>query len=212
MWTMGAFRIAMLHRVARAFQSDKNINITVNRSIRSTHPPLLCALLLAACASPNGKPAATYHPDSQARVRVYWGAVVHFQFNTRCTPEEGLLGYAGKGMLASKPGLSSLTNKTVGMPLPPDAARYYHEYLVPADQPLTISARISRQTLRGAQVYRETSPSSADTFIPQPGRDYEVSVDGEIGPPQIHVRRLLQQADGISTEPVAVSMAPACRG
>ncbi|WP_231671947.1 hypothetical protein [Ralstonia pseudosolanacearum] len=101
MWTMCAFRIAMLHRVASAFQSDQNINITMNRSVRSTHLPLLCTLLLAACASPNEKPAATYRPDSQAHGRVYWGAVVHFHFNTRCTPEEGLLGYAGKGMLAS---------------------------------------------------------------------------------------------------------------
>ncbi|MDB0571251.1 hypothetical protein LBW59_10770 [Ralstonia solanacearum] len=191
-------------------QSDKNINITMPRSIRSVRLPLLCALLLAACASPNGKLTANYHPDSQARIRVYWGAIVHFHFNTQCAPEEGLLGHAGNSMLASKPGLSSLTNKTVGMPLPPDAARYYHEYLVPAGQPLTISTRISRRTLRGAQVYQETSPRTADTFTPQPGQDYEVFVDGEIGLPRIHVRQLHQLADAISTEPVAVSIAPAC--
>ncbi|WP_156441121.1 hypothetical protein [Burkholderia sp. ABCPW 14] len=180
----------------------------MEHQIRSACLPLLSTPLLAACVSSNGeRPSA---PSTEARVRVYWGAVVHFHFDTPCVPREGLLGYSVNGMLASKPGLTSLANKTVGMPVPPDAARYCHEYIVAADRPLAVSARISRRILRGATTYIETPPRGAGTFTPKPGQDDEVFAEGDVGPARIRVRQLHEDANGISTSPVTVAAAPPC--
>lgn len=171
--------------------------------------PLL-AMLLASCAGSGGERSTVYYPESEARARVYWGAVVYFHYDTACVPKENLFGYSGDSMLVSKPGLSSLTNKTIGMSVPADAGRYYHEYLVPAGRPLTISARISTRTLRGAKTYVETSPVGAGTFVPQPGLDYEIFADDGGWRPQVRVRQLSQGAGGVSTTPVAISAASPC--
>lgn len=180
----------------------------LNRYMRAAGM-LLPAVLLAACATSGDERA--YHPETDARVRVYWGPVVYFHFDTACVPVGNAPERKGKTLLVSKPGLSALRNKTVGMPLPPDAGRYYKEYVVPANQPLTITARFSSQSVMGNTMYVSTTPDGAGTFVPAAGRDYEVLVDGSANTPQVQVRQLHDGGGAVTTTPVAVSSAPECR-
>ncbi|WP_334052876.1 hypothetical protein [Burkholderia cepacia] len=174
---------------------------------------LFCAffapIVLGACASPQSTPTA-WQPDREARIRVYWGATVYFHYNTACMPKQGLWGgYPEPSRLVSKPGFSAMVNKTVGMPLPSDAYRYYQEWIVPGGQPLTISAQITEATMINAKAYWATYAPGAGTFVPEAGRDYEVLISGP-GSAQIHLRRLLAGTAGVAIEPVAISEAHAC--
>lgn len=139
-------------------------------------------------------------------MRVYWGATVDFFFNTNCVPT-----HDAKRITASRPGLSSLTNKTVGMPVPSDAGRYFHEYIVPAEQPLTVRALVVSETMINATRYREISPEKASTLVPQHGHDYEIIVRSGDGPTRILARELVQNDSGVSTKPFDISPTHSCQ-
>ncbi|GJH33217.1 hypothetical protein CBA19CS91_10690 [Paraburkholderia hospita] len=166
---------------------------------------IVSSVLLCACAGTASQTAADYHPQTEARVRVYWGANVTFYLNTACVTGEA------RHFVASKPGLSSLSNKTVGMPVPPDAARYFHEYIVPAGQPMTVHARISSEQIINGKRYRVTDAAKASTFVPEHGHDYEILVQDNDGPDEIFARELVSSANGTSAVPYPLRSTSACK-
>ena len=101
----------------------------------------------------------------------------------------------------------NLANTTIGMPVPADADRYYDEYVVKADQPLTASFTVGGRQQVGELIIDQRIESSGLTFIPQPGGDYEIVPVQEKSVIRFLVRRL-HVRDGVvsaETEPFAIA-------
>lgn len=174
----------------------------VSRSL----PLLTASLLLAACASPSSQ-SVSYRPEIDARIRVYWSSTVYFHFNATCVPKQSTFGgFPESSILVSKVGLSAIENKSIGMPLPSDAARYYREYVVPAGQPLTVSAQTTKVETIYAKPYWVTYAPGAGTFVPQAGQDYEIIVVNS----RVYARHLLADSSGVTTEPMSITKASSC--
>ena len=171
-------------------------------------PTLACAiasLILTGCASSNLRTPDSYQPEHEARIRVYWGATVKFYFDAACIPKKG-----AQPLVVSQPGLSALENKTIGMPVPPDADRYYHEYFVPADKPLTIRAQITKLGLFNGKRSIETTRPGFATFVPQRGQDYELRIDDAYGAARITARHLYATDTNPMTEPLELARSGVC--
>ncbi|ORC51231.1 hypothetical protein B2G74_00170 [Burkholderia sp. A27] len=170
------------------------------------------AAALAGCASDNVKKVA-YDPATDARIRVYFGVSTHFYFNIACEPKRGSLGYGGGGgMAVAKPRKLHLGNNVIGMPVPDDAYRYYDEYVVKANQPLTITADVGGRRDDGILVWVTANQHAARMFVPQPGRDYEMYPGNPQGRLELNVRQLNVTDGQIRTQPVRVDSAPLCAG
>ncbi|WP_256702503.1 hypothetical protein [Burkholderia sp. SRS-W-2-2016] len=128
-----------------------------------------------------------------------------FYMNTACATGEA------KHFVASKPGLSSLSNKTVGMPVPSDAARYFHEYIVPAGEPMTVRAQVVSEQFINGKRYRVIDAPKSSTFVPEHGHDYEILVQDNNGPDAIFARELVSSANGVSTVPYPLKETGACK-
>ncbi|MBK3824286.1 hypothetical protein [Paraburkholderia aspalathi] len=153
-----------------------------------------------------------YNPQTDARVRVYFGVSTHFYFNTACEPQRGALGYGGGGgMAVAKPRMLHLANTTIGMPVPEDAYRYYDEYVVKADQPLTITLDTGGWSQVNGFVITETRQHVAGSFVPRPGMDYEAFPGGNKGSLRLTVRQLRLEDERVQTEPMTADPAPLCR-
>ncbi|MDR6503514.1 hypothetical protein J2785_006707 [Burkholderia ambifaria] len=168
--------------------------------------------LLAGCASQNTHSAA-YDPATDARIRVYFGASTHFFFNTTCEPKKGVLGFGGGGMAVAKPRTLHLANTTIGMPVPEDAYRYYDEYVIKANEPLTISVEYGGDSLPDFNgfIFRSPFQHIARTFVPQAGKDYEAFASNASNSLQLNVRRLSVVGEHVQTEPVSIKAAPKCQ-
>jgi hypothetical protein len=177
----------------------------MNYYIFARYVSLLIPVLLCACVETPSQTVADYHPETEARVRVYWGANVTFYMNTACVTGEA------KHFVASKPGLSSLSNKTVGMPVPSDAARYYHEYIIPAGEPMTVHAQVVSERLIDGKRYRVPDAVKSSTFVPEHGHDYEILVQDNDGRDAIFARELVSGANGISTVPYPLKPTGTCK-
>jgi hypothetical protein len=177
----------------------------MTRHTFARHVSLLSFMLLSACAGTPSQTAADYHPETEARVRAYWGPNVTFYMNTACATGEA------KHFVATKPGLSSLTNKTVGMPVPSDAGQYFHEYIVPAGEPMTIRAQFVSQQFLNGKTYVVTDQPKFATFVPERGHDYEILGQDNGGPDAIVARELVSSDKGISTLPHSLKPTGACK-
>jgi hypothetical protein len=162
--------------------------------------------ILSGCAVSGSQTAAPYHPETEARVRVYWGSTAEFFFNTSCVPK-----HDPKRLTVSRLGFSSFVNKTVGMPVPSDAIAYFNEYIVPADQPLTVRAVMVAQVMIGTKIYAEKFPREASTFVPQHGHDYEIIVQPVNDDTQISARELMETDSIVSTKPFDITRTHVCQ-
>ncbi|MBN3787579.1 hypothetical protein [Burkholderia sp. Ac-20353] len=169
----------------------------------------LAILALAGCATQGGT-NSTYDPTKDARIRAYWGPVVYFHFNRGCRPPEALLAGYPDTIVATKPGLSALVNKTVGMPVPDDAAKYFHEYVVPAGKPITITSRASYQDMQGGKTVRVSDPPVSGTFVPAAGHDYEVWGSAGSAYDHLTLRELHVDAGRVTATPLPIAPAPVC--
>lgn len=182
-----------------------SIAFLMNRHIFARYVSLLSPVLLCACVGTPSQTAADYHPETEARVRVYWGANVTFYMNTACVTGDA------KHFIASRPGLSSLSNKTVGMPVPSDAARYFHEYIVPAGEPMTVRAQIVSEQFINGRLYRVADVAKSSTFVPEHGHDYEILVQDNDGFDAIFARELVSGTNGTSTVPHPLKSTGNCK-
>jgi hypothetical protein len=152
-----------------------------------------------------------YAPDTHARIRVYFGVSTRFYFNTACEPRNGSFGYGASGGVAvAKPRMFYLANTTIGMPVPEDAYRYYDEYVIKANQPLTIMLDTGGWSQNGGFVTTRARRHATGTFVPVPGADYEAFADGENGGLGLVVRRLRVDDGRVQTEQMTVQGAPLC--
>lgn len=121
--------------------------------------------------------------DNQARLRFFGQAVIDLEFynNSAC--------YGGEnGTVASSSGFEgafgSKENITIGIPITPNvenlknrdgilARAFYREYTVSANKPLSIVANYYATT--GVSSY--SCKNMAVAFVPEKGKDYEVSLD-----------------------------------
>ncbi len=199
-------------RVTAAMHDDFRVN-GAGMTTKTTTGRLTSALVmlaLAGCATQGGT-HATYDPAKDARIRAYWGPVVYFHFNRGCRPPESLLAGYPDTIVATKPGLSALVNKTVGMPVPDDAAKYFHEYVVPAGKPITITSRANYQDLRGGKPVRVSDPPVSGTFVPTAGHDYEVWGSAGSAYDRLTLRELHVDAGGrVTATTRPISPAPVC--
>jgi hypothetical protein len=154
-------------------------------------------------------------PDGQARVRFFGQAVLGLSFykNKTC--------YGGKGVSASRAGFGgafgSKKNITLGMPETPTvlnlkqrdgilASAFYREYAVNAGEPLTIMA--SYQANPGRYIY--SCKNFGIYFIPENGKDYEVTLDVDSQICRLSVNRIESNATSIELVPVGFADANKC--
>jgi hypothetical protein len=173
---------------------------------------VLICVSMTGCVHQIPPQSVAYDPGTDARIRVYFGVSTHFYFNTACEPQRGALGYGGGGgMAVAKPRMLHLANTTIGMPVPEDAYRYYDEYVVKADQPLTITLDTGGWSQVNGFVITETRQHVAGSFVPRPGMDYEAFPGGDKGSLRLTVRQLRLEDERVQTEPMTVDPAPRCQ-
>lgn len=166
---------------------------------------------LMGCAHQPSSQNEIYDRTIDARIRVYFGVSTHFYFNAACEPRNASYGYgAGGGIAVAKPRMFHLANTTTGMPVPEDAYRYYDEYVIKANQPLTITLDTGGWSQNGGFVITQARRHATGTFVPQPGADYEAFADGENGGLGLVVRRLRADDSRVQTERMTVQPAPLC--
>ncbi|MPV67672.1 hypothetical protein [Burkholderia sp. BE17] len=177
--------------------------------LRNTLSALGLCVLFAGCASHKVQSVA-YDPASDARIRVYFGTDTHFYFNTECEPKKHAFSFANRGMWVARPRMLNLANTTIGMPVPEDAYRYYDEYVIKANEPLTITLDTGGTSQTGGVVFSTPREHAAGTFVPQAGKDYEAFAVRRSGYFRLNVRRLIVDGERVRTEPVAVPAAREC--
>lgn len=204
--TTSSHFVALLESVAFRF-NDQRKNMKKFKSWAA-----LIALSMTGCVHQTSPQASAYDPTTDARIRVYFGVSTHFYFNTACEPRRGALGYGGGGGLAvAKPRNLNLANTTIGMPVPEDAYRYYDEYVIKANQPMTITLDTGRWSQVNGFVITETRRHVAGSFMPRPGVDYEAFSRGDKGGLELTIRQLRLEDERVQTERVTVDYAPRCQ-
>ncbi|OJA51094.1 hypothetical protein [Burkholderia ubonensis] len=172
---------------------------------------LALGVVLTGCASQSVENTA-YDPTTDARIRVYFGTTTHFYFNTACEPKNGVLGFGRSGMAVAKPRMLHLANTTIGMPVPDDAYRYYDEYVIKANEPLTIALDKGGWSQVNGFVTTEMLQHVARTFVPQPGTDYEAFASNRSSSGlDLTVRKLSVIDAHVRTELVNARAAQKCR-
>lgn len=164
------------------------------KSIWQAHPfavSLLLSGLLSACAHTE-EMVPPFDPAEQARIRVFHGLSAYLYLGNICDGNIHPVIHAAAG------GFSFLTpNRTIGMPPSGDTPRSYHEYVVPAGQPVTVKMFWQAQNAAGA--WTSCGPIHM-MFTPEAGQDYETFMSFRGGACQgVEVRQFTRGTDGLLT-------------
>ena len=114
-------------------------------------------------------------------------------------------------MQVAKPRKFHLSNTTVGMPVPEDAYKYYDEYIIKADQPLTITMDKGGWSQNNGFVVTTAHEHAAGTFVPQAGADYEVFDYADQGFFRIGIRQLRVDGQRVVAKPMQFAATPMCQ-
>lgn len=149
---------------------------------------LLLSSLLLGCANTE-QTSPTFDPERQARIRVFHGPSAYLYLGNVCD------GHSHPVIHAAAGGYSYLVpNRTVGMPVADDTPRSYHEYAIPAGEPLTVKMYWQAQNHSGA--WTHCGPIHV-MFIPEAGHDYEAFMRFRGGVCQgLELRKLVVDAEG----------------
>ncbi|RFB68006.1 MULTISPECIES: hypothetical protein [unclassified Herbaspirillum] len=176
-------------------------------------------ILMALCAV-NGSQLvhaeeASAPQDGHARVRFFGQAVISMTFY----PDKSC--YGGKGVQTSRSGFGGFFGSTksisIGMPETPEVLNlkdrdgilskaFYREYAVSADKPLTIIATMAQST--GRHMY--SCEKIGGFFIPENGKDYEVTFDYGNDTCQVNVAQIDTADAEVRLLPVKTSMVAKC--
>lgn len=154
--------------------------------------PLIILLLLtgvfSGCATTEPT-AMTFGSEPHARIRVFHGASADLYLGNICDGNSHPVIHAAAG------GFSYLVrNKTIGMPATGDMPYSYHEYAIPAGQPLTVKMYWQIQNANGT--WERCGPSHV-VFTPEAGRDYDTFMKFRGGVCQgLEVRKFMVGTDG----------------
>lgn len=178
---------------------------------RITHFFLVLSIsVLAACVGPKVLDASSDSgPTSRIRVLVT-GANVYLHPNKPCYTlyaKSTIAAHSGGrnyGLFDSATILAS--NKKVGMPLTEDISWSYHEFIVQANQPLTIFSNYVSTGEVGGQWRSSSCGPIAGKFNPVPGKDYDAALIFERGRCYLRVRELV--SDQGKVNPVELAIEP----
>jgi hypothetical protein len=152
---------------------------------------MLSAALLGGCVHTE-QASLLSDPAQQARIRVFHGPSVYLYLGDVCGGNARLFIHAAAG------GFSFFSkNKKIGIPPTEDMPWSYHEYAIPADQPVTV--RMYWQSQKADGMWESCGPFYS-TFTPKAGHDYDTFLklhggwcDG------IELRELIAGADSQAT-------------
>jgi len=160
---------------------------------------VLSNLLLGCASSPEPLPQSAY----QARIRVFHGVGSYIYFGDVCDGKSHPVIHAAAG------GFSYFVpNKRIGMPQTDDMPSFsYHEYAIPAEQPVTV--KMYWQTQKANGVWDSCGPIYT-TFTPEANQDYDVFMKFVGGMCQsVELRKFTVATDGkISTNPAPTNSLP----
>lgn len=162
---------------------------------------LLLSGLLCGCAHTD-QFAQTFNPAEHSRIRVFHGPSVYLYLGDVCDGNEH------PGIHAAAGGYSFLVpNKAIGMPQTDDMPRSFHEYVIPANQPLTV--RMYWQLLKADGMWEACGPIHI-TFTPQAGHDYDTFLNFYNGVCQgIELREFIPMpGNKIFTKPAPIHRLP----
>lgn len=157
--------------------------------------------VLSGCANTEQTPP-TFSPERQARIRVFHGTSAYLYLGDVCDGNSHPVIHAAAG------GFSYLVrNKTIGMPATDDMPFSYHEYAIPAGEPVTVKMYWQAQNASGT--WEHCGPIHM-MFTPEAGRDYDTFMKFRGGVCQgVEVRKFMVGADGkISTTPAPLNRLP----
>lgn len=180
-------------------------------------------LMLALCPMPsNADESAAEKKDDiksdSARIRLFGqnGMGVKYYPNSACYGGDSVTVSGGFGDAFSS-FLGTASNTGIGMPETPNSGKpsarngifskaFFREYKIAANQPLTI--KLDFQSNPGVRYsYCKTI---AGTFMPEAGRDYEISLDIKDGMCVPVLNELQSTSDGVILQPVVATKAERC--
>lgn len=156
---------------------------------------------LSGCAT---RPGPTITSAHQARIRVFHGVGSYIYFGDVCDGKSHPVIHAAAG------GFSYFVpNKKIGMPQTKDMPSFsYHEYAIPAEQPVTI--KMYWQAQKANKQWDSCGPNYV-TFTPKSGQDYDTFMKFSGGMCEgVDVREFASAPDKtgrVSTRPAAIQSA-----
>lgn len=161
---------------------------------------LILSNILSSCAI-HHEPTIT--SEHQARIRVFHGTGAYIYFGDVCDGKAHPVIHAAAG------GFSYFVpNKTIGMSHTENMPSFsYHEYAIPAEQPVTVKMYWQAQKANG--VWDSCGPIYT-TFTPEVDQDYDVFMTFGGGMCQgVELRKFIVATDGkISTNPAPINRPP----
>lgn len=174
------------------------------KQVVQRYPFVLMLILggtLSSCASMEQTPP-TFSSERQARIRVFHGTSAYLYLGDVCD------GNSHPAIHAAAGGFSYLVrNKTIGMPATDDMPFSYHEYAIPAGEPVTVKMYWQAQNASGT--WEHCGPIHM-MFTPEAGHDYDTFMKFRGGVCQgVEVRKFMVGADGkITTTPAPLNRLP----
>ncbi len=166
--------------------------------------------MVAACTGPKVLDASP-EQGPVARMRVLTtGAFLYLHPNKSCYTlydKAAIPAYSGGKEYGLFYGLAQLNeNRKVGMPLTEDVTWGYNEFIVQANQPMTIySSYVTNGEVGGQWRHASCGPFTG-SFIPEPGKDYDAALLLEGGRCNLRVRELVPDAITRKINPVEINL------
>ena len=169
--------------------------------------------MLAGCAGPKVLDASPEH-GPVARMRVLTtGAFVYLHPNTSCYTlydKAAIPAYSGGKDYGLFDGLAQLSeNRKVGMPVTDDITWAYNEFIVQANQPMTIYSTYVANGEVGGQWRHTSCGPITGSFSPEPGKDYDAGLILEEGRCYLRVRELVSDDLTSTVKPTEMAIEPA---
>lgn len=152
---------------------------------------LLLVTILQGCTT-SSSVQTTFDPTRQARIRVFHGTAAYLYLGNICDGNTHPVIHAAAG------GFSYFErNKKIGMPATDDMPFSYHEYAIPANEPLTVKMYWQSQNANG--IWEHCGPLYT-TFTPDAGQDYDTFMPFYRGVCQgVKVRKFVPNESGRAT-------------
>lgn len=169
--------------------------------------------MLTGCAGPKILDASPENgPVARMRVLVT-GASVYLHPNKSCYTlydKTAIPAHSGGKDYGLFDGLAQLSkNRKVGMPVTDDITWAYNEFIVRANQPITIfSSYVSTGEVGGQWRYSSCGPFTG-SFSPEPGKDYDAGLMLEGGRCYLRVRELVTDNLTGKVKPIGMTIGPA---
>lgn len=174
---------------------------------------IMAISMLTACAGPKVLDASP-EQGPIARMRVLTtGAFVYLHPNKSCYTlydKAAIPAYSGGKEYGLLYGLAQLSeNRKVGIPETDDITWAYNEFIVQANQPMTIYATYAANGEVGGQWKHTSCGPFTGSFSPEPDKDYDAVLMIEEGRCYLRVRELVSDDFTSKVKPTEIKIEPA---